>query len=103
MDAMIGHHGKYEYLGKFVARLDTIVNFIPARITALLIIFVSWIIKYDAPNAWRIMNRDWKKTESPNAGLIMGAIAGALNVRLEKTGFYTLGNRRQYFIDGENR
>jgi adenosylcobinamide-phosphate synthase len=92
LDAMIGHHGEYEYLGKFAARLDTVANFIPARITALAIVGASWICRQNASKAWRIMLRDRKNTESPNAGWTMGAMAGALDVQLEKVGYYKLGD-----------
>lgn len=94
LDAMIGHHGEFEYLGKFAARLDTIVNFIPARITALIIVIAAWICKKNASGAWRIMLRDQRKTESPNAGWTMSAIAGALGVQLEKVGYYKLGDNQ---------
>ncbi|MGD9118698.1 MAG: cobalamin biosynthesis protein [Dehalococcoidia bacterium] len=92
MDAMIGRHGEYEYLGKFAAKLDTIVNFIPARITAVIIVAASWLCRQKAAAAWRIMLRDRKKTESPNAGWTMSTMAGALDVRLEKVGYYRLGD-----------
>jgi adenosylcobinamide-phosphate synthase len=92
LDAMIGHHGEYEYLGKFAAWLDTAVNYIPARITALLIILAAWMGRQDASRAWRIMLRDRGRTASPNAGWTMSAIAGALGVHLEKVGFYELGD-----------
>ena len=92
LDAMIGHHGEFEYLGKFAARLDTVANFIPARITALIIVLAAWICKRNASGAWRIMLRDRRKTESPNAGWTMSAIAGALGVQLEKVGYYKLGD-----------
>jgi adenosylcobinamide-phosphate synthase len=92
LDAMIGHHGEFEYLGKIAAMLDTIANFIPARITALAIVGSSWIGRQKASAAWRVMFRDWKNTESPNAGWTMGAIAGALGVQLEKVGHYKLGD-----------
>lgn len=91
-DAMIGYHGEWEYSGKFAARLDDIANFIPARITALLIVLAAWIRKKDRSGAWKIMLRDRRKTQSPNAGWTMGAIAGALGVQLEKTGHYKLGD-----------
>lgn len=91
-DAMIGYHGEWEYSGKFAARLDDIANFIPARITALLIVLAAWIRKKDRSGAWKIMLRDRRKTQSPNAGWTMGAIAGALGVQLEKTGCYKLGD-----------
>jgi adenosylcobinamide-phosphate synthase len=94
LDAMIGHHGEFEYLGKFAARLDTMVNFIPARITALTIVVAAWICKKNASGAWQIMLRDRSKTESPNAGWTMSAIAGALGVQLEKVGYYKLGDNQ---------
>jgi adenosylcobinamide-phosphate synthase len=89
---MIGKHGRYEYIGKFAARLDTVVNFIPARLAALLIILASWLEQADARQAWRKMRRDAGKTLSPNAGWTMSAMAGALGVQLEKVGFYKLGD-----------
>jgi adenosylcobinamide-phosphate synthase len=91
-DAMMGYHGHWEYLGKFAARLDDIANFIPARITALIIVLASPICRKNMSQSWHIMIRDHKKTESPNAGWTMGAIAGALEVQLEKTGHYKLGD-----------
>jgi len=92
LDAVIGHHGRFEYLGKFAARLDSVLNLIPARVTALMIVLAARICKKDASSAWRIMLRDRGKTESPNAGWTMSAIAGALGVELEKVGFYKLGD-----------
>jgi len=91
-DAMIGYHGKYEYLGKFAARLDDILNFIPARISGLLLVIAAYLRKEDGKRAWRVMLRDHGKTESPNAGWPMSAMAGALRVRLEKRDCYSLGD-----------
>ena len=92
MDAMIGYHGKYEYLGKFAARLDDVLNFIPARLSALLLVIAAYLCRKDGKHAWRIMLRDHDKTESPNAGWSMSAMAGALRTRLEKKGCYVLGD-----------
>ena len=91
LDAMIGYHGKYEYLGKCAAKLDDVLNFIPARISGLLLVIASYLCKKDSRNAWQVMLRDHDKTESPNAGWPMSAVAGALRVRLEKAGCYSLG------------
>jgi adenosylcobinamide-phosphate synthase len=91
-DAMMGYHGQWEYLGKFAARLDDIVNFIPARITALIIVLASPVCRKNMSRSWHVMIRDHRKTESPNAGWTMGAIAGALGVQLEKAGHYKLGD-----------
>ena len=94
-DSMIGYYGDYEHLGKFAARLDDVANFIPARIAALLIVFSAWLCRRNISQAWHIMLRDHGKTQSPNAGWTMSAIAGALEIQLEKTGHYTLGDNYQ--------
>ncbi|MCD6599008.1 MAG: cobalamin biosynthesis protein [Dehalococcoidia bacterium] len=91
-DAMIGYHGEYEYLGKFAAKLDDALNFIPARISGLLLVIAAYLSKENGRNAWRVMLLEHGKTESPNAGWPMGAMAGALRVRLEKAGSYSLGD-----------
>ena len=91
-DTMIGYHGRWEYTGKFAARLDDIVNFIPARITAILIVLAALTCRKNISQAWHIMVRDHAKTESPNAGWTMSALAGALGVQLEKIDHYRLGD-----------
>ena len=91
LDAMIGYHGNHEYLGKFASRLDDVVNFVPARLTALLLVLAAFLSRRDARSSWQVMLSDHAKTESPNAGWPMAAVAGALNVRLEKSGHYELG------------
>jgi len=92
LDTMIGYHGQWEYLGKFAARLDDVVNFLPARFTALMIVIAAWLCKKDVSGAWRVMLRDHNKTQSPNAGWAMSAAAGGLGVQLEKIGHYKLGD-----------
>ena len=94
MDSMIGYHGKYEYLGKFASRLDDILNFIPARLAALLLVFAAFIMKRRGRNAWQTALRQHGRTESPNAGWPIAAMAGALDVQLEKPGYYKLGEAR---------
>jgi adenosylcobinamide-phosphate synthase len=93
-DAMVGYHGQWEYLGKFAAILDDIVNYIPARLTAFFIILASLLRKKNLAYAWHVMLRDHGKTESPNAGWTISAIAGALRVQLEKEGCYRLGDNQ---------
>jgi len=95
-DSMVGYHGRWEYLGRFAARLDDVANFIPARITALIIVLASLIRRKNTSQAWHIMIRDHNKTESPNAGWTMSAIAGALGVRLEKINHYRLGDAQYH-------
>jgi adenosylcobinamide-phosphate synthase len=94
LDNSIGFRGKYEYLGKFAARLDDVVNFIPARINAFLFVVAALFNGKDFRGAWRIMFRDHGKTASPNGGWTMGAMAGGLGVRLEKINYYKLGDNR---------
>ena len=90
---MIGYHGRYEFLGKASARLDDLVNLIPARLTALLLLLGGFFLPGQrATGAWRIMWRDHARTASPNAGWTMSAMAGALGVALEKPGHYRLGD-----------
>jgi adenosylcobinamide-phosphate synthase len=92
LDSMIGYHDEYEYVGKFAARLDDAVNFIPARLTASLCALASVLGKRDFRSVWKGIRRDARKTESPNAGYPMSAMAGALGVELEKVGHYKLGS-----------
>jgi len=91
LDAMIGYHGKYEYLGKFVTKLDDVLNFIPARLSALLLVLAAFLSRRDARSSWQTALSNHSRTESPNAGWPMAAVAGALNVQLEKKEHYKLG------------
>jgi adenosylcobinamide-phosphate synthase len=91
-DAMIGYReGALEYLGKASARLDDLLNLIPARIAAVAIVAAAALTGEDARGAWQTMGRDHGRTASPNAGWTMAAMAGALGVTLEKPGAYRLG------------
>ncbi|AQX74152.1 cobalamin biosynthesis protein CobD [Dehalococcoides mccartyi] len=92
LDGMLGHRGEYEYLGKFAACLDDILNYIPARLTGLMFVLSAFVSGLDGKNAWKMALRDQSKTESPNAGWPMAATAGALGVRLERAGHYALGD-----------
>ena len=80
-------------IGWFSALMDSIINFIPARLTAVYIILSSAILGYNWRNALRIYLRDRRKTDSINAGHPMSAMAGALGVCLEKVGYYRLGDK----------
>ena len=92
IDAMIGYHGEYEYLGKFAARLDDVLNFIPARLSGLLLVASAFLLRVGGKKAWQVMLRDHANTESINAGWPMSAAAGALRTQLEKVGYYRLGD-----------
>jgi len=92
LDAMIGYHGRYEYFGKAAARLDDLLNLVPARLTAALLLVAGGASGENARRGWRILRRDGCRTESPNAGRPMAAMAGLLGVALEKPGHYRLGD-----------
>ena len=91
LDAMIGYRGRYEWLGKGAARLDDLLNLVPARLAAALLVFAAAMGGEDARGAWAAMRCDARRTASPNAGWPMAAMAGALGVELEKPGHYRLG------------
>lgn len=83
MDSMLGYkNDKYLYFGRAAARLDDILNYIPARLTALLFIISSIILNLDFKNSIAMMRRDAKKHPSPNGGYAEATVAGALNIRL---------------------
>jgi adenosylcobinamide-phosphate synthase len=92
LDAMIGYHGRYEWLGKFAARLDDVANVIPARLTAALLLIAGTLLRADVRGGWRMYWRDGGRTPSPNAGCPMATMAGLLGVVLEKRGVYRLGD-----------
>jgi adenosylcobinamide-phosphate synthase len=92
-DAMLGYRDEErEWLGKIPARLDDVVNVVPARLTAWLIVAVAFLYRYDRRQTWHIWRRDARQTASPNAGHPMSAMAGALGVELVKIGHYRLGD-----------
>jgi adenosylcobinamide-phosphate synthase len=95
LDAMIGYHGRFEYLGRAAAKLDDLANLIPSRLTALLIIAAATLAGAASGDAARIALRDHAHTESPNSGWPMAAMAGALGVQLEKIEHYWLGDAKQ--------
>lgn len=83
MDSMIAYKNeRYRWFGTAAARLDDIINFIPARLTGLLMVAAAGVCRFDAANAWRILCRDRLKHASPNSAHAEAACAGALNVQL---------------------
>ena len=93
LDGMIGFKTpEHINTGWFSANLDTIINYIPTRFTALLMVASAALLGEDAKNSWRIARRDHAKTPSRNHGWPMAATAGALRIRLEKPGQYILGD-----------
>lgn len=92
LDGMVGFKDEVHlHTGWFSANLDTIINYIPARFTAILIVIASALLGEDYKNAWSIAKKDHAKTPSRNHGWPMAAMAGALHVQLEKPNQYILG------------
>jgi adenosylcobinamide-phosphate synthase len=91
-DAMWGYRTPaLERFGKVAARMDDLLNLIPARVTALLLILACLPLRLNMRQAMRVWWRDGYKTPSPNAGQPMSVAAGALGIRLGKRGVYDLG------------
>jgi adenosylcobinamide-phosphate synthase len=91
MDSMVGYKNEtYLYFGRCAARLDDIVNFIPSRVSALLMILSGFLPgqAFDGRNAWRIWRRDGRKHASPNAAQTESACAGSLGIRLAGNASY---------------
>lgn len=92
-DSMIGYRTKiFKNIGWFAAKCDTVLNFIPSRLTGLIMIISAAILQNNWRESYKTMIRDGKNTDSPNAGYPMAALAGALETRFEKTDHYQLGN-----------
>lgn len=89
MDSMLGYKNeKYLYIGRFPAGMDDVFNYIPSRITALLMITAAFLTGMDGKNAWRIYLRDRRKHASPNAAQTEAVCAGALRIRLAGDAVY---------------
>lgn len=104
MDSMLGYkNDKYIDLGFFPAINDDVFNYIPARLTGLLMC-ISSIFKYDVKNGFKIMIRDRKNHKSPNSAYPEGAVAGLLNIQLGGSSYYfgklvekpTIGDKNRY-------
>ena len=92
-DSMIGYKNDlFKNLGWFTATCDTILNYIPSRLTGLIMIISAALLHNNWRHSYKIMMRDGKKTESPNAGYPMAALAGALETKFEKINHYKLGD-----------
>lgn len=93
LDAMVGYeNNKLKYIGYFPAKIDDILNYIPARIAGFLVVASAFILKLDWKNSYKIMLRDARKCPSPNSGFTMASTAGALNIQLVKKDIYILGD-----------
>jgi adenosylcobinamide-phosphate synthase len=93
LDSMVGYKNtEYKNIGWFSAKMDTYMNYLPARLTAYLMVAAAFLAGEDWKESNRILQRDKHKTSSPNAGFTISAMAGALNIQLEKKDCYKLGD-----------
>lgn len=93
MDAMLGYKtDELANIGYFPAKLDDVLNYIPSRISGIIMVVAAYLLKYDWKNAYRIMRRDARNSPSPNSGYTMATAAGALDIQLIKKGTYILGD-----------
>ena len=89
LDSMIGHKSaRYLHFGMAAAKLDDLWNYLPARLTAVLLALAGWILGHPWARTGRAILRDARKHPSPNAGYPESAMAGLLGVRLGGTNFY---------------
>ncbi|MGZ7159766.1 MAG: cobalamin biosynthesis protein, partial [Methanobacterium sp.] len=93
LDAMVGYKKPETMeIGWFPAKLDDILNYLPARITGIMMVMAALILSMDWKNSYEIMRRDARNPDSPNSGFSMAAAAGALGIKLEKIGYYEIGD-----------
>lgn len=89
LDSMVGYkNDRYLYFGWASARFDDAANYIPARITGVLMVFASWLSRLDYKRSLYILIRDSRNHSSPNSGFPEAAVAGALGVQLGGTNCY---------------
>ncbi|MEN8142806.1 MAG: adenosylcobinamide-phosphate synthase CbiB, partial [Thermodesulfobacteriota bacterium] len=89
MDSTFGYKNeRYLYFGWSAARLDDLVNWLPARLTGMVMVVAAMFCRLSPLNAWRIFRRDRHKHTSPNAGQSEAAMAGALGIQLGGTSSY---------------
>lgn len=111
LDSMVGYkNARYLHFGRVAARADDVLNFLPARLTAWLLVLMAKVLGLDSAGARRILKRDGHKASSPNAGRPEAALAGALGVQLGGPAVYfgtrvnkpTIGDPGSRPLDGEH-
>lgn len=104
MDSMIGYtNEKYIDIGRFAAKLDDVLNFIPSRLTALAMILSAYLLGADGKNAAKIWKRDRRKHASPNSAQTESVCAGALDIRLAGDAYYFGELHKKEFIGDDIR
>ena len=104
MDSMVGYKNeRFQYFGTCAARFDDVVNYIPARLSALIMILASYFCGLKAQNAWRIYRRDRYNHASPNSAQTEAVMAGALDVQLAGDAWYFGKLHKKPFIGDAGR
>lgn len=104
MDSMIGYKDeKYADIGRFSAKTDDVLNYIPSRLTALLMIVAAPVCRLDGKNAFRIWKRDRRNHASPNSAQTESACAGALHLRLAGDAWYFGKLHKKPYIGDNDR
>lgn len=89
MDSMVGYKTEeYLYFGRAAAKLDDVLNYIPARISAGLMLAATFLCRLQCKNAWKIFRRDRYNHSSPNSAQTESVMAGALGIRMGGDAFY---------------
>ena len=89
MDSMLGYKDeKYLYIGRMAAKMDDVVNYIPARISAIMMVLASFLCGLDWKNGWKIFLRDRYNHSSPNSAQTEAVCAGALDIQLAGDAWY---------------
>ncbi len=99
MDSMVGYNNDhYKFFGRAAAKLDDLVNYIPARLTSLIMLLASFILKYHWKRGWKVLLTDARKHPSPNSGYSEAVAAGVLGIQLGGTNYYGgIPSRRPVF------
>ncbi|MDP6857910.1 MAG: cobalamin biosynthesis protein [Candidatus Nitrosopelagicus sp.] len=97
IDSMIGYKTEmFRNLGWFGANCDNVLNYLPSRLTGLIMVLSSMLLGNDWKQSYEILKKDSDKTSSPNAGYPMAALAGALDTKFQKVDHYTIGTGSIY-------
>ena len=104
MDSMLGYQNKkYVDIGRFPAKFDDVLNLLPSRLTAFLMIAVCPVLKLDMQNAYCIWKRDRRKHASPNSAQTESVCAGALHIRLAGDAYYFGELHKKEYIGDNDR
>lgn len=103
MDSMVGYKNeRYLYFGRAAAKWDDVLNYIPARLTAGLLLLAGWILHDDTARGYAMMKRDARKHPSPNGGYAEATVAGLLGIRLGGYNYYQgVAEFRAYMGDAQ--